>query len=443
MKLNEKKFFELCKLEGIEASDLTLVENYSLNTSVFHGEVDSYTENSTTSLNARGIINGKFGAVTTEIIDKDTIPYLIKNIKESASLIETNNPAIIFKGSEKYHKKNLFNPAVLDIDVKDAISKLLEIEKKLLAFDKRISEVVTVAFGIDCTTQSLSNSYGLKLKDKQATYSYVAEVTAKQDDETRTGFKVFASYDVNEFDLDKFVKEVAEDALKRLGSTQCDSKKYPIVLDQRCTATMLRFLLNSIDAEQIQKDSSLLKGKLNQPIASKKLTVIENPLQKNIFFRYFDDEGVATNKKTIVEKGVLKTYIYTLETAAKDGVEPTGNGYRGSSKAHADLQNLVIKPGKKSFDDMIAPIAEGVFIDELNGLHAGINAQSGNFSLQASGFMIRNGKLAEPLALITIAGNLFEMFMNIKEIANDSKLLTSSSTTAPSICFKKMSITGK
>lgn len=441
--MNTKKFFELAKNKGIEAADLYYGKSHSLSCSIFHGEIDSFTQADEHLLSARGIYNGKFGSVTTELIDSKTPEYLVNKILKNASSIESDDPAIIFKGSKKYCKKNLYNPQVLAKPIKEKIDILLEIEKKLFAYDKRINEVAGVYYSEEYSESCLNNSYGLKLKNKGAYYVFSAEITAKEGEEIRSGYKVFASMDPDEFDVDKFVKEVAEDALKRLGSVQCASKKYPVVLNPKTASYLVSFYIGSANAEEVQKHTSLFENKLEKQVASKKLTVIENPLAKNLFFRYYDDEGVATYKKDIIKKGVLKTYLHTLETASKDGVEPTGNGYRGGGKAHASAVNVIVKPGKKSEEEMLSSIKEGVYITGLEGLHAGMNAQSGNFSLQANGFMIRDGKLAEPLSLITLAGNLVDLFMNVKDVANNSEVLLGTSMTCPSILIKKLSITGK
>ena len=214
------------------------------------------------------------------------------------------------------------------------------------------------------------------------------------------------------------------------------------MLNAKSASSLLSALLSNIDAEQVQKHSSKFEGKLHQQVASKKITLIENPLEPNLNFRYYDDEGVATRKKTIINKGVLETYIYTLETAAKDGVEPTGNGY-GSGHATASLVNAKIKAGKRSEEQLFEKIKLGVYITDLEGLHAGLNSQSGNFSLQSQGFMIRDGKIAEPLSLITVAGNLFDLFMDVKEVSNTYAANSHSNTKSPALLIKKLSITGK
>ena len=443
MRFNIKKFYELTKARGFEASDLVISKGHSLSVTIYHGEVESYNEENTTDATARGIVNGKLGACVTEKFDKNAIEYLVDSIEKTARVIETNDPVIIFKGSEKYHRGNYYDKSLFEIPFEQKKNILLEIEKKLFAYDKRINEVASVSYSESFSEELLTNSYGLNLKIKKSDFSIVAHITVKEKDEIRSDYGVFAGNNLKEFDTNAFVKELAEKTLKKLGGTQCESKKYPVILNPESSATLLRAYLSSTNAEDVQKNSSLFIGKLGQQIASKKLTVTENPLAKNIFFNYFDDEGVAIRKKDIIKKGVLQTYIYTLETAAKDGVEPTGNGYRGAGKASAGLGYIVVKSGRKSEEQMISSIKEGVYITDLEGMHAGMNARSGNFSLQTQGFMIRDGKIAEPLALITVSGNLLEMFNNIKDIGSNSKFILQGRASCPSISIKKLFISGK
>ena len=239
MKLNEKKFFELAKENGFESADLTVSESGSLSVSLFHGEIDSFSNNDSYELVARGIYKGKMGSISVDNVNKDSPEFLVKEIKRAASLIENEDPVFIFKGSEKYHKKNVSKNTDFSENIQEKVGILKEIEKKLLAFDKRINEVITVGFDASSHSYKKTNSYGLKLGQKMTTYAYFAQVSAKEGDEIRTGFHVFASYDENEFNIDEFVKKVATDALEKLGSVQCESKKYPIVLNPECVRLFL------------------------------------------------------------------------------------------------------------------------------------------------------------------------------------------------------------
>ena len=152
----------------------------------------------------------------------------------------------------------------------------------------------------------------------------------------------------------------------------------------------------------------------------------------------FDNEGVATYNKLLIKKGVPLLYLNNLEYAKKLNTEPTGNGYGEGSKVGIDFTNLFVKPGSYNFDDVLKDIKKGVYITGVSGLHAGLNAKSGDFNLQAEGFNIENGKITTALNLVVLSGNLFDMFNNILKVCNDSKDLEQ--INLPSILFKKLNV---
>lgn len=442
--MNYNKFLEEAKKIGIEGYEIYIEKNYKLSIATFHQEISNYTVADSTILAARGIYDGKMGYAYTELNDKTAPLYLAEQVKENAKGISTTEVPVIFKGSPLYKKKKVYDPSLEKVTAEEKIALLHEIETKLRAEDERIQEVGGVEYEEVVSEITLFNSHGLLLKDKSNYCIVVAEAVAKNGDEVKTGYKIFFDTNPKKLDIDTFVKQVAQETIAKLGGAPCVSKSYPCVFDPQVFSHLISCYLSSMDAEEVQRHSSFLEGKLSQVIASKKVTLIENPLQKNIFFRYFDDEGVATMPKTLIEKGVLKTYLYNLETASKDHVESTGNGYKGSAKGKVGIRynNVILKPGKRTEEEMMSHIEEGVYITDVQGLHAGMNRQSGNFSLQASGFMIRNGKIAEPINLITIAGNLLKVMQDVLEVANNSKTQLSS-ITCPSVYIRSIAVSGK
>lgn len=443
MKL-DNKIFELAKEAGIEALEIYVNKSYSLSFSLFHSELDSYSLANAQTLSARGIVNGHMGYAYSEKIDKTTPEYIVRQIVENAKNIDKDETPSIFKGSEKYKKFNPFNEGLSLYPIEKKIQLLHTIEDKLKTADPRITEIGGCQYEESANELYIANSYGLKLKQKSNYFVVYAEAVASDKEEVKTGYKIKLGNDITSFNVDAFVQDIAKEVTSKLGGKPCASKSYRTVLSPKVVANLLSALLSSAKAREVQKHSSLLEGKLNEAIASKHITIYEDPTCKNIFNRYFDDEGVATYKKALVEKGVLKTYVYNLETAAIDGVESTGNGYRSGAKGAVGtgFVNITLKPGNKSEEELMSKIKEGVYISEVTGLHAGLNAQSGNFSLQASGFMIRDGKIAEPINLITVAGNLLQLFKDVIGVANNSELQTSSYTTS-SLLIKKLAISGK
>ncbi len=440
--MNSKKFFELAKKKGISASSLVSSSNHSLSFGLFHGEIENYSLSNSKSLTACGIYNDKFGTVSSELDDKSTPEFLTNEIIDIAKVIEKADKAIIFKGSKKYIKRNTYNKSMELVSVDQSLANLYEIERKIKAFDKRVSEIEEVSYSESSDTLELLNSYGLKLKQKSNLYFYSAAVVVKEGEEIKTGSYLFFSNDPSKLNIDTFVKKTVEDATNKLHGVKCESKKYKTILGPKAAAALISFYIASASSEEVQKHSSFLEGKLEQKVASKKLTITEEPLLKNLFCRYFDDEGVATYSKNVIEKGVLKTYFYNLETAQREGKETTGNGYRSGSKIGIDTVNLVVKKGRKSEEEIMSELKDGIYITELSGLHAGMNAQSGNFSLQAEGFIIRDGKKSEPLNMITVAGNLLKVFESVRAVANNSELQLSGVTT-PSLLISSLSITSE
>lgn len=439
--MNSNKFFNLAKENGIDVAELSLSKSSSLNFQIFKGEVISYSVENSSSITARGIFNGKMGATTTEKDEKDTYDFLIKGIKDSASLSETEDEAIIFKGSDSYHKRNMFSKKLESRPVEEKLRICHEIEKKLIAADPRISDV-EVSYSDSSEESELTNTYGLKLKNKTNYFVIYGSVVIKEGDEIKSNYDLIFDSDPENIKVDEFVSKIVNDGLSKLHGETIKAGTYKGVLSNNCVSSLLNAALQSAIAESVQKHSSVWEGKLNTTVFSDKLTVYEKPLANNFFFQYFDGEGVATQNKTVIEKGVLKTYFYNLVTAKKDNVKSTGNGTRSGSKSGTTFSNIFVKAGRLSEEQLIEKIGNGVYISDISGLHAGLNASSGNFSLQAEGYHILNGKKDKALTLFTVSGNLFELFQNIISVGNNVKLLPSA-TSVPSIAFKGLKISAE
>ncbi|MCR4562799.1 MAG: TldD/PmbA family protein [Bacilli bacterium] len=439
--MNVKKFFELAKEKGLSDCQIQISKSKSTDIGIFRKEIDSYTISDSQSIKACGIYNGKFASCTTNRLDKNAFEFLINGIIDAATVSEKEESVDLFEGSEKYHKKNVFNPALAEFPIEKKIELLFQIEKDILASDPRVSEVETVSYRETESSSAFYSSKGLKLSQKRNLFTLVAGAVGKQGEETKTAYNFFYGNDFSKVDEKKFVKELIDELLPQFGGTQCKAAKYPTVLRYDIFSSFVGYFIASASADEVQRHTSFLGDKLHQKVASKKITISERPLDKNPFFTYFDDEGVATYNKDIVKGGVLETFLYNRETAKKDGVSTTGNGYWAGSKIGTDTGFIKVKQGKKSFEEMIAPIKEGVYITDIAGLGTGMNSTTGNFSCQASGYMIRDGKVAEPLNLITLSGNLLKMFADVKDI--DKQDAIQSSINCPDVFIKKMSIGGK
>ena len=436
------KFFALAKEAGIEEAELYIGESFALSFTLFHGEVNKFSQNKSTTILARGIINGKFGTATCDSWSNAHADYLVKEIVANAGVIENEDPSFIFEGSKQYKKINTFNSDLSKVSVDVKLAKALELEKAVKEGDPRIVDVSETEYEEAAHSTTIINTKGLKLVQKSNYYVYICQAVAKEGEQAKSGYEIFFDNDFNKFNVQDLAKLVVKNTVTQLGGEACESAEYKTVLSPEVVSSFMAFYIGNADAEEVQKHSSLFIGKLGQKIASSKITIEDKPLKRNVFSRWFDDEGVATYNKAIIKNGVLQTYLYNLTTAAKAGVESTGNGSRGASKMGTSPFYLELKPGKKSQEELFKEVGNGVYITDVSGLHAGLNPQSGNFSLQSTGFLIKDGKLDRPLDVITVSGNLMSIFQDVVEVGSDVKAFPDGSS-CPSLLIKKTAIGGK
>ena len=436
------KFFELAKQAGIEEAEIYVGERFSLSFSLFHSEVDNYSSNKSMNILARGIVNGKFGAASCDSWSVEHAKYLVNEIVKNAGVIENEDPVFIYEGSKQYKKINTFNKDLSKVSIDEKMAKLYELEKAIREGDKRVIEVGGVEYSESAESVAIMNSKGLKLMQKSNYFVYVGQAVAKEGNQTKSGYELFLDNDFSKFNVKKLAQEVVKNTVEQLGGEACESKTYKAILSPDVVKSFLTFYVGNADAEDVQKRSSLFIGQIGKQIASRKITIEDKPLKRNVFSRWFDDEGVATYNKPIIKNGVLMTYLYNLTTAAKDNVQSTGNASRSGGKMSVSTFFTELKPGKKSQEELFKDVGDGVYITSVQGLHAVLNPQSGNFSLQSTGFLIKNGKKDRALDVITVSGNLMDVFKDVLEVGADVRVFPSG-VSCPSLLLKKIVVSGK
>lgn len=439
--MNFVKYFEYAKKIGFSDVEFKVQTSNKLSISVFQKKVENYSVSENETIYIRGIFNGKMVSGSSE--NANNVCKILDEMAVNATLIDEEKEQEIFAGSEKYKTFKTSSDKLAKVSIADKIALCLDVEAKAYDYDYRIAPGVEVEYQEVESAMKIVNSKGLKLSYKVNYGFVVLSVVAKSDNDTRTGFKFKILQDLDSLNVEQLVKEACDDAINALNGSQCESKKYKVLLAPNVFASFANVLLSSVSGDAVNRGKSLLKDKLNQQVASSKLTIVENPHSKEhpYFYRAFDDEGVATMKKAIVEKGVLKTFLYNIEEAKQAKVKSTGNGY-GGSVIGVSTSFVEVKPGKKSKEELCEKIKDGIQITNVQGLHAGMNPLSGDFSLQASGYRIENGKITTPVNLITIAGNIFKMFNDIVDLGND-EYVTPSGMSSVSVYIKSLAISGK
>lgn len=442
------KIFQKGREKGLNDMEVYYSAGRSLTLKVFQKELDTYNLSESEGLSLRGVYKGKMGYSYTEKVDDTSIDQLVRDVLENAVIIDSDDEEFIFEGSKEYKKVDSFNPALSNVSEEKKIEFVKSLEEEAFKLDKRIESVEVCVYGDGYGEIIMSNTKGLFLQDKSnIAYTYIV-VVAKEGEDIKTGMAYRTGNDFTKFNARDIAKEAVDEALALLGAKSVKSGDYDVIIRNSAAADLLEAFTGIFSAEAVQKNLSLLKGKLNDKIASDKFTLIDDPyMEGGLASKSFDGEGVACKYKKVVDKGVLKTYFHNLKTAKKDGVETTGNASKGSYKSSLGISpsNFYVEKGERGLNEMIADINKGILITELQGLHSGLNTVSGDFSLAALGFLIENGKISRPVEQITVAGNYFEMLKNIEETGSDLKfgLPGGSCIGSPSLKIKKLSIAGE
>nr|WP_241210473.1 metallopeptidase TldD-related protein [Brachyspira hampsonii] len=315
----------------------------------------------------------------------------------------------------------------------------LSIEDKLYSIDNRIVNVPSAGLARYNFTKCIINSNGICKEEKKNSISYYGEVIAKESNTVKTFFDVYYSMNTV-FDIDVFAKNIVDNAVNKLSAKPIESGKYKTVFTNKAMRTIIGSYLGLFSSEAVQKKLSLLQGKLNQKIASDIINIKDIPLyERGLANTNFDGEGSKTKDLNIITNGVLNSYLYNNYTAKKDGVKTTSHASRGfKTSIGISCHNFILENGNNTQEELISQIQNGVLVNSLTGTHAGVNAISGDFSLQAEGIKIENGKLSYTASPFIVSGNILELLSNVEMLANDTDY-NHSSIYAPSALIKELS----
>ena len=415
--------FARAKQEGIERCEAYISESDSFEASVNNGEIIDYNVAGSMGLSFRALIDGKMGYASTQVLDGAAIDLLINGAIANAQLIESNDEQFIYAGDSEYPALEGHDPTLDSVSVDEKIDMVKRLERLTMDCDDRIAQTDQCLIMSGNERIQIVNSLGLNLSHKSNMLCAASMPIAKANDRVNSGMGYQIVRDPKKLSLEAVAREAADDALKGLSAAPVSSGSYTIALSNLAATSLLSVFVGVFSAEMAQKGMSLLKGKENELIAAEGVTLMDDPIHPDGFAGApFDAEGVCAYAKPIIDQGRLTTLLHNLKTARKQNLaRSTANAAKGSYQSSIGIapSNFYFKPGELSFDELIAGIGEGLLITDLQGLHAGANPISGDFSLSAKGFVIAGGELGGAVDQITVTGNFYQLLKDIEAVAND------------------------
>ena len=407
---------------GADLADAVLVSGTSLSVQRRMGRTEQLERSESRDLGLRVFVGKRQAIVASTTADPAGFARLAERAVAMARLV----PEDPFGGlAEEMHMP----PDTPDLDIADEAEPSVE---ALVARANAAEETALAVHGITNsegadagygrTEVSLVTSGGFGGRYVRTSHSI--SVTALAGEGTGMERDYDYSSAVHYADLDApeaLGRSAADRALARLNPTRPKTARIPVVFDPRVSSSLLGHLMGAVNGASVARGTSFLKDKLGQRIFAPGIVVRDDPRRRRgMRSRPFDAEGVPTRALDIIADGVLTSWVLDSRSARQLGMRSTGHAGRGTSGPPSPgASNLCLMPGTMTPAELMADIKEGLYITEMIGM--GVNGLTGDYSRGASGFMIRDGALAEPVSGITVAGSLQAIFLNMAP-ANDLRL---------------------
>ena len=337
-----------------------------------------------------------------------------------------------------------FDKRILEIRSEDLVNVASRMLDAATAADKRVFPIEGGA-GAGYVSNAVANSNGISAFD-QGTMVECSLATLAKEGNTVTPvcfeFSAERSYNV---DPEWVGKEAARLTLSSLKTKGVETKNCKLVFTQFALQELLYYtLINAIKADSVERDQSPFKGKLGSKVGSETVNIHDDGLLAGgLRTGIFDGEGVPHQKTPIIEKGILKNFLYDNYTAKKQGRASTGNASRAGylSTPSIEATNFHILPGTKSPDELMSEVDDGLMVSYLQGAHSS-NPVSGEFSIVATpAWKIRKGKIEHATRSVMLAGNIFELLKNVSVVANNERQM--GQLVAPWLLVENVRVIGK
>ncbi len=325
-------------------------------------------------------------------------------------------------------------------DEKGWVNKGKEIIRKIESVSKEVK--IDIDFTKGVYDVELLNSEGFYGRYKKTVYAFTISGFAVLDSGFTFVFDVESSTKLFG-DIDRAIDSILEKLERAKTTSAVKSGNMTVLFSPIALLSFVRIISLGLDANNVKRGISPLKDKIGERILSSKLTIQDNPYDFELLgAKPFDGEGVKTRINTVIENGVLNTYLHTLETAKYFNVEPTGTSQRSyNSMPSSGFNSMVIKSGEKSLEEIIEDIDYGIFVEEVIG-GGQSNILRGDYSVNVGlGFLIENGEIKGRVRDTMIAGNFYDDLSRVIDISKESKKFLN--VEVPYIAVEGVSVTSK
>ncbi len=411
-----------------EFMDLRAFRRLSLSVVIQDGRADRVLSRELWGACARALIDGAWGF---SAINDTSEEALRRILSEAARMARASSRRLTERGAVAEVKPSVDDvelPVKIrpeDVPIEDKVRELMEVEGEMRKYDPRIVNTV-LSYGEAVDEEAVVNTQGTEVRQRITRTTISAFVVTREAGVLQRGSEVEAGtqgYEVVKRFIDQEMHvKACERAVKLLSAESPPAGKFTVVLDPSVVGLLVHeaFGHNS-EADHVLSGESILAGKLGEQVASPLVTIVDDSTMEGAYGSYkYDSEGTPGRRRVIVEQGILRGFLHSLETAAKLGMEPNGSARADTHlwRPIVRMSNTFIEPGDWTFEEMIEGIREGIYCKASRWGY--VFTEKGQFTCNVDeSYMIRNGEVCEMLRNVSFGGLTLETLKNVDAVGRD------------------------
>jgi PmbA protein len=412
---------------------------------VYQGEVESLSDAGGRGVGVRAFVGGRWGyAFTTDLGDQG-LAALGSAAREAASVADEDEWAGLPDSFGETPVEGLASSELAEWSTERKVELALAVERAARAREGVTQVEAAVYSDVDATV-ALANSRGFAGACAVTQAWAYASAFAGEGGDLMTGLGVGMGRDPAALDPEAIGDEAAERALALVGARQPESRHCPVVLDAFVAASFVSIVGGMLSADAVQRGRSLFADREGDEVADPALALFDDATDpEGPASAPFDGEGSPARRTPLLEDGRLVTFLFDARTARRAQRDTTGSARRGSyqSPPGVGTSNLIVGEGEGDLAALVSEAGDGLYVTDVAGLHSGVNPVSGTFSVGASGRLVKNGELADPVRELTIAGDLVGMLRGVTRVGDSARWVPlAGSVKTPPLLIEDMAISG-
>lgn len=399
----------------------------------YEGEVESLTSADSSGVGIRLVLGdadgsgSQVGFAWAGSLEPEVIAATLADARDNARFA-TPDPDVVLAVPDGVEAVELdqWDDGVSNTPMEKKVALAIELERATRAADPRVRQVSSADYSDSRVEVALASTTGITSSRRRTSASLSVDAIVGEGAETQTGGGFSVGRGPADLVPDEAMDEAVLRATRMLGAQKPRSAHCTVVFDPRVVSTLLGVIASALSGEAVVKGRSFFAGRIGETIAAGGITLVDDPTD----FRAYgasshDGEGLACRRNVLISEGVLRMFVYDTVSARRAGAVSTGSAVRGgfAGTPGAGCRALVLSPGTKGPDEILATIGEGLYVQSISGIHSGVNTVSGDFSVGAEGLMIEGGKLGQPVREVTVASTLQRMLQSVVEIGADLRWL--------------------